>query len=176
MTVTDLCTPDSLSCVGCSQNVYKMHDMLDKMYNDCAWHVNHCSAELERMKVSTMLCRPPMGSQALPPDSSPQQLHTTSIEPRKEHGGVLTEESLKGQNFGFPLLPHLRRCAPFFRATMAWIIRGRTNPSKSDHILGSSYPGIMESTDASKSDQFWGKQRMVKQKYCKKHFRPCNNP
>lgn len=33
---------------------------------------------------------------------------------------LLTEDSLKGQNLGFPLLPHFRRCAPFFKATMAW--------------------------------------------------------
>jgi hypothetical protein len=34
---------------------------------------------------------------------------------------LLTDESLKAQNLGFPfpLLPHLRRCAPFFIATMA---------------------------------------------------------
>lgn len=34
---------------------------------------------------------------------------------------LLTEDSLNGQNLGFPLFPNFRRCAPFFRATMAWI-------------------------------------------------------
>jgi hypothetical protein len=32
---------------------------------------------------------------------------------------LLTDDSLKAQNLGFPLLPHLRRCAPFFIATIA---------------------------------------------------------
>jgi hypothetical protein len=60
---------------------------------------------------------------------------------------VLTGESLNGQNWGFPLLPHLRRCAPFFRAIMACIIEGT---KLSDHILGSYYPGI------------WNLQQMIR--------------
>jgi len=32
----------------------------------------------------------------------------------------LTIESLKGQNFGFPLLRHFKSCAPFFKAKIAY--------------------------------------------------------
>lgn len=33
---------------------------------------------------------------------------------------ILTEESLKGQSFGLPLFPHFNRCAPFFKAIIAF--------------------------------------------------------
>lgn len=31
-----------------------------------------------------------------------------------------TVDNLRGQNLGFPLLPYVNRCAPFFSAVIAW--------------------------------------------------------